>query len=197
MNWRGVIVATVVTVPVVALLGYGMTKDPKAIPSPLPGKPAPAFALPALNPPPPGGTAADRDTVRLKDLRGQVVVLNFYASWCIACRDEHVALSEAASLYRGKPVHFYGVVYNDTPAGIRKYIQDMGGQTYPTLLDPGDQTAIDYGLYGVPETFFIGPNGRVAYKQVGPASVALLREKVDSLLATVHTATTSPLERGS
>jgi cytochrome c biogenesis protein CcmG, thiol:disulfide interchange protein DsbE len=192
MNWRAVIIALVVTVPVVLLLGYGMTQDPRAIPSPLPGKAAPTFTLAAMKPPA-SGTAADRDTIRLSAYRGQVVVLNFYASWCLACRDEHATLSQAATEFKGKPVHFFGVMYNDTEDALRQYIQQMGGQTYPTLVDPGAKVAINYGLYGVPETFFIGPDGRVAYKQVGPVTSQVLTTEIDSLLASVPAAAPTPL----
>lgn len=184
MNLRRAAIAGAVVVPFLFLLRFGMGKDPHAIPSPLPGRPAPAFALKAVKPGP-LGTAADRDTVRLADLRGEVVVLNFYASWCLACRDEHAVLSVAASGYKGKPVRFYGVLYDDSPANIRRWIQEMGGQAYPTLEDPGSRTAINYGLYGVPETFFIAPDGTVAYKNVGPVLPGVLHAKVDSLLATL------------
>ncbi len=182
MNMRGAIIAGIVSVPIVLLLAFGMTKDPRDIPSPLPGRAAPAFTMQALEPGP-MGTAADRDTVRLADLRGDVVVLNFYASWCLACRDEHAVLSMMASSYRDAPVRFYSVLYDDKPENIKRWIQEMGGQAYPTLLDPGSRTAINYGLYGVPETFFISPDGTVAYKNVGPVTPDVVRQKVDSLLA--------------
>ncbi len=184
MNLRRAVVAVIAVAPFLFLLRFGLGKDPREIPSPLPGKNAPQFALQAIEPGP-LGTAADRDTVRLSDLRGEVVVLNFYASWCLACRDEHAVLSMAASSYRGKPVRFYGVLYDDSPQNIRRWIEEMGGQSYPTLEDPGSRTAINYGLYGVPETFFIGPDGRVAYKNVGPLLPDVLQGKVDSLLARI------------
>jgi cytochrome c biogenesis protein CcmG, thiol:disulfide interchange protein DsbE len=183
MNWRRAAVAGVVALPIVALLGYGMTRDPKEIPSPLPGRPAPAFALPVFASGLGAGHRDIGDTIRLADHRGQVVVLNFWASWCLACRDEHTTLSEVAESYIGTDAHFYGVLYNDvTPNGLA-WIEQMGGQTYPSLQDARTRTAIDYGLYGVPETFFIGRDGRVAYKHVGPVTEGVLRHKVDSLLA--------------
>lgn len=183
-GWRPVI-ALLIALPVVALLGYGLTRDPREIPSPLPGRPAPEFALAVLPTGDVGGPQApgEGDTVRLADYRGHVVVLNFWASWCLACRDEHAALSMAAEAYRERGVQFLGVVYNDSPGNARRWIRDMGGQAYPSLLDPGSRTAIDYGLYGVPETYFIGRDGRVAYKHVGPVTMALLVEWLDRLLA--------------
>ncbi len=175
MNWRRALWGIVAMIPIVALFAYGMTQDPKAIKSPLPGRAAPAFAMAVM-----GST---KDTVRLADLRGQVVVLNFWASWCLSCRDEHETLQEASALYGAKGVKFFGVLYNDTPQNGQGYIQEMGGQAYPTLLDPRTRTAIDYGLYGVPETFFISPDGRVAYKQVGPVTLQGMDKVLQPLIA--------------
>ncbi|HET9983504.1 MAG TPA: redoxin domain-containing protein [Longimicrobiales bacterium] len=173
MNWKRSVLAAAAVVPVVLLFYYGMGQDPKDIPSPLPGRAAPAFALNAM------GTA---DTVRLDALKGQIVVLNFWASWCLACRSEHEVLREAAGRYGPRGVKFYGVLYNDTPENGAGYIAEMGGQSYPTLLDPKTRTAIDYGLYGVPETFIIGPDGRVLHKQVGPVTPETFAKYLDPLL---------------
>ena len=186
MNWKRSLIGAGVAVPLVALLGFGLTRDPRAIPSPLPGRAAPDFALSVIR----RGDLAEvavadvGDTVRLARLRGQVVVLNFWASWCLACRAEHGVLSSVASTYVGRPVRFVGVLYQDAPEKGRVWIQEMGGQTYTAVNDPGSRTAIDYGLYGVPETFFIGPDGRVAYKHIGPVTDSVLTVHVDSLLAT-------------
>lgn len=182
MNWRHATIAVATIAPLVALLGFGLGRDPKAIPSPLPGRAAPSFAL-AVLPLAEDGVPAAPDTVRLETLRGQVVVLNFWASWCLACRDEHSALSAAARAYRDRGVHVYGVLYNDREANGRRWIASMGGQDYPALVDARSRTAIDYGLYGVPETFFIARDGRVAYKHIGPVTDALMAEKLDALLA--------------
>jgi cytochrome c biogenesis protein CcmG, thiol:disulfide interchange protein DsbE len=183
MNWKRAMIGAAIAAPMVGLLAYGMTQDPRDIPSPLPGRGAPGFALRVFASG--QGTTARQpgDTVRLADLRGDVVVLNFWASWCLACRDEHEALSHTAKRYAGKGVHFVGVLYNDVANAGFKWIEEMGGQSYPSVLDPRARTAIDYGLYGVPETFFIGRDGRVGYKHVGPVSEALLAHKIDSLLA--------------
>jgi len=183
MNWKRAATAAVVAVPIIVLLGYGMTRDPKDIPSPLPGRDAPPFSLAVFAEGHGGQRLAAGDSVRLADHKGQVVVLNFWASWCLACRDEHVILSEMAESYSLKGVKFYGVLYNDKPANGTRWIAEMGGQSYPSLDDPRTRTAIDYGLYGVPETFFIGRDGRVAYKHVGPVSAAVLAIKLDSLLS--------------
>ncbi len=183
MNWKRASTAAVVSLPIIGLLAYGLTRDPKEIPSPLPGREAPPFSLAVFAQ---GERAQARtvgDTVRLADHRGDVVVVNFWASWCLACRDEHQALSEVAEQYAPMGARFYGVLYNDQPANGTRWIAEMGGQSYPSLEDPRTRMAIDYGLYGVPETFFIGRDGRVAYKHVGPVTATLLARKLDSLLA--------------
>jgi cytochrome c biogenesis protein CcmG/thiol:disulfide interchange protein DsbE len=185
VNARRAFLAIGFSVPLLALLGFGLTRDPREIPSPLPGREAPAFALPVVRAGD-GPTAAGLvpgDTARLAAHRGEVVVLNFWASWCLACRDEHEPLSRTAAAYAGRGVHFYGVLYKDTPQNGVEWIQGMGGQSYPSLEDPGSRTAIDYGLYGVPETFFIDRSGRVAYKHVGPVSEVLLAQWIDRLSA--------------
>lgn len=173
MNWRRSAIGLGISLPILALLGYGMTLDPRTIPSPLPGKPAPEFALAVLDQP---------DTVRLSDLRGNVVVLNFWASWCMECRYEHSDLSMAATAYEKRGVRFFGVLYNDTPANGRAWIREMGGQTYPALLDEGARTAVSYGLYGVPETFIIDKEGTVVHKQIGPITMAKLAQLLEPLL---------------
>ena len=173
MNWKRATVGAGGAVLVLALLAFGMTKDPGEIPSPLPGKTAPPFALQVLE---------QNEKVDLASMRGDVVVLNFWASWCLNCREEHSALSRVAQRYEGKGVRFYGVIYNDSPENAQRWIAEMGGQTYPALIDEKARTAIDYGLYGVPETFFISKDGRVAYKQIGPASEAVLVEWIEKLL---------------
>jgi cytochrome c biogenesis protein CcmG/thiol:disulfide interchange protein DsbE len=157
-----------------SLIGAGgMTKDPGEIPSPLPGTVAPTFALPIVDAP---------DQVDLAAMRGEVVVLNFWASWCLNCRSEHTALTRVAKMYEGKGVRFYGVIYNDTPENAKRWIAAMGGQSYPALVDTDSRTAISYGLYGVPETFFISKDGKVAHKQIGPSTEASLIEWIEKLL---------------
>ena len=183
MNWRRSAVAAAFGLPVIGLFVFGLRHDPKDIPSPLPGKPAPPFALAVFAPGQPPLARPIGDTIRLSDLRGQVVVLNFWASWCLACRDEHATLSAVAREYVGKPVHFVGSLYQDRTSAGTAWIAEMGGQSYPSVEDPKSRTAIDYGLYGVPETFIISPDGRVARKITGPADAATVTRIVDSLLS--------------
>jgi cytochrome c biogenesis protein CcmG/thiol:disulfide interchange protein DsbE len=175
MNLRRSAIGIISSAPIIALLAFGLTRNANEMVSTLPGRAAPEFALPVLD------NAAD--TVRLSALRGDVVVINFWASWCLECRVEHSDLSAAATVYGPRGVHFYGVLFNDTPANGRAWIREMGGQTYPTLFDPGARTAIDYGLYGVPETFVIGRDGRVVHKQIGPLTMSRLASLLEPLLA--------------
>jgi cytochrome c biogenesis protein CcmG, thiol:disulfide interchange protein DsbE len=175
MNWKRSVMGVGISIPILALLAFGMTKDPNSIPSPLPGRAAPEFVLPVMDAP---------DTVRLADLRGNVVVLNFWASWCLECRHEHSDLSMAAEMFAPHGVRFFGVLYNDTPTNGRTWIREMGGQSYPSLLDEGSRIAVSYGLYGVPETFIIDQNGVVAHKQIGPITMSRLAALIQPLLDT-------------
>ena len=182
MNWKRALIAVLAAAPLIALFAYGFSRDPAAIPSPLPGHDAPAFALTVFAPGEAPLTRPVGDTIRLADLAGKVSVLNFWASWCGPCRAEHAALSETARRYADRPAQFVGVLYNDRPAPATRWIAEMGGQSYPAVTDDASRTAIDYGVYGVPETFIVDATGRIAYKHVGPISADVLRQWIDSLL---------------
>jgi cytochrome c biogenesis protein CcmG/thiol:disulfide interchange protein DsbE len=180
MDWRRATIGAAVATPLIALLAFGMTRDPRDIPSPLPGRAAPDFTLASFDAA--TLTKADHtDSVHLAALRGDVVVVNVWASWCLACRDEHPVLREIGSRYAGTDVHFLGILYNDNVDNGRRWIREMGGQSYPALEDPGARTAIDYGVYGVPETFFVGRDGVVAYKHTGPITADVLLAKIEEL----------------
>jgi cytochrome c biogenesis protein CcmG/thiol:disulfide interchange protein DsbE len=167
------VAAVVVAVALAALLGSaGLGRDPSAIHSPLLGRPAPDFALRTLG--------ADR-MVRLSDLRGQVVVLNFWASWCAECRVEHPALSAAWSRFRDAGVVLVGVDFQDDLPSALAYLSEAG-TSWPVVGDPGSRTALAYGVYGIPETFFIGPDGRIAAKQAGPVTSDQLVREITRLL---------------
>lgn len=159
-------------VPFLGLLAFGLTRDAFLLPSPLPGRPAPDFELETL-----GG-----DSVRLSDLRGRVVILNFWASWCPPCIQEHPVLVRASRAWDPGEVDLLGVLYQDAPENGRRFVRRWGGD-WPTAVDPGSRVAIEYGVYGPPETFFIGRDGRVARKRIGPVTWELVKETVDSLLA--------------
>lgn len=190
MNWKRAAIAVAASAPLIALLAWGFRRDPAEIPSPLPSHQAPPFSLQVFAPGEPPLGRLVGDTVRLADLRGKVVVLNFWASWCLSCGAEHATLSDMAQQYAGQPVRFLGVLYSDSKEPALTWIARRGGQSYPSVNDPESRTAIDFGLYGVPETFFIDGSGRVAYKQTGPVTDAILTHVVDSLLAALPGAAT-------
>lgn len=160
-------------VPVLALLAYGFRLDPRAIPSPLLDRPAPAFSLTTFT----GGPLA------LESYRGQVVVLNFWASWCYpACYDEAPVLEEGWRDWRARGVVVIGVDIQDTEEKARKFITDFG-LTFPNAPDTRGTVAIDYGVYGVPETFFIDRRGHIRQKHVGAVTRQVFRTTVERLAA--------------
>ena len=180
MNWKRLAIP-LAGVPVVALLAFGLTRDPKIIPSPLPGRAAPDFVLSTLN----------GDTLRLSDLRGQVVLLNFWASWCLACIGEHPLIVATDERWRDQGLRVVGVVYQDIPGNAQEWMREKGG-TWSNVLDARSRTAIEYGLFGVPETFLIDRRGVIRYKQIGPVTPEVLSHWIPLLLAdTAGTATPS------
>lgn len=174
MDWKRAIVGTGIAFAIIALLGYGLTLNPRDIPSPLPGSPAPVFRLPLMD---------SVGSVDLASLRGEVVVLNFWASWCVPCRYEHADLVAAAERFSSRGVHFFGLLYQDSERNARAFIQELGGVNYPSLLDEGTRTAISYGVTGVPETFVIDRTGTVVFKYNGPISLAQLSSVIEPLLS--------------
>jgi cytochrome c biogenesis protein CcmG, thiol:disulfide interchange protein DsbE len=171
MKWKSAITWIAVT-SLVLLLAFGLTRNPDFLPSPLVGEAAPGFSLPVLD--------EDR-TVSLDEFKGQPVVVNFWASWCLACIQEHPVLVRTWRRYEERGVQMVGVVYQDTPANARRYIEKYGGG-WVQLLDPGSRAAIDFGVYGVPETFFIRPDGIIAHKHLGPVTDALMTELIEGMM---------------
>jgi len=168
---RFVIPAAVV--PVLLLLAYGFWTNPREIPTPLLGKPAAAFALSSFSGAP----------FNLEHYRGRVVMLNFWASWCRpACYEEAPTLERVWTEYKDKGVVVLGVDVQDNDEAARKFLAQFG-HTFPNAPDPGGRVAIDYGVYGVPETFFIDRQGRVRFKQVGALTDDIARKHLDKLLA--------------
>jgi cytochrome c biogenesis protein CcmG/thiol:disulfide interchange protein DsbE len=152
-----------------ALLAAGVwlsrNPDREALPSPLIGKPAPAFTLPVLHEP--------GRTVSSDDLRGAPYVLNVWGSWCPACRDEHPVLTRFAESRRARVVGFN---WKDEPADALRWLEQFGNPYWLVLADQEGQTAIDWGIYGAPETFLVDANGIVRWKHVGPMSEATVRD---------------------
>ena len=155
-----------------ALLAFGLSRDPSVIRSPLLGRPAPDFALRTLH---------SGKKIQLSEFRGRVVVINFWASWCAACREEHPALIAAWDRYRDQGVVMLGIDYQDRVSDALAFVREMGGD-WPILEDPGGKVALSYGVYGVPETFFIDRRGIVQYKRIGASSYELLTDQIQQLL---------------
>ena len=137
--------------------------DPSKVPSALIGRPAPSFALEPLagasqNGQPLPGLASD-------DLKGKLTVVNVWASWCAPCRQEHPVLMELA---KDSSLRVVGINYKDTPENARRFLGAFGNPFAAVGVDPGGRAAIDWGVYGVPETFVVGPDGTIRYKHIGP-----------------------------
>ncbi|HHQ42942.1 MAG TPA: DsbE family thiol:disulfide interchange protein [Chromatiales bacterium] len=155
-----------------ALLWQGLGRDPKLVPSPLVGKPAPAFALPSL-----------RDPARIvgtEDMRGRAALLNVWASWCTACRQEHPLLMRIA---REEGVVIYGLNYKDRREDALRWLDGLGDPYRWSAHDLKGRVGIDWGVYGVPETFVLDARGVIRYKHVGPIDEKVWRERLAPLLA--------------
>jgi cytochrome c biogenesis protein CcmG/thiol:disulfide interchange protein DsbE len=159
-------------VPILALLAYGFRTDPRAIPSPLVGRPAAPFSLVTFSGSP----------MSLERYRGKVVVLNFWASWCYpACYEEAPALERGWRAYRDRDVVVVGVAIQDKDEASRKFISDFS-LSFPNAPDPSGKVSVEYGVYGVPETFFIDRAGRIRLKHNGAVTDELFRAQVEALI---------------
>jgi len=170
-----VLVVVVLLVGVGALLGSRIGQDPALVDSPLIGTPAPTATLPALE---------GADGLSLSALRGRIVVVNFWASWCVACREEHPALVAANDAYRDSGVTFVGVDFQDQAGSAVAFLDELGrGPGYRYLADPGSRMAVEFGVYGVPETFFVDRTGIIVAKITGGSTLDLLSGVLDSIIA--------------
>ncbi len=170
MPWQRFLVLSVIVIPIIWLLAYGFTRDARYIQSPLVGKQAASFTLTLFN----------GKTIRLEDFRGKVVFLNFWASWCPPCRAEARALEVAWQKNKEREVVFLGVDIQDNEEDARAFLQEFG-VTYMNGRDPS-KIAIDYGVWGIPETFFIDREGRITYKHVGGIEISTVEVKFDEAL---------------
>jgi cytochrome c biogenesis protein CcmG/thiol:disulfide interchange protein DsbE len=164
-----------VFVLLVVLLGIGLSLNPREVPSPLIGKPAPAFRLPHLHDP--------QKTISSAELRGKVWVLNVWASWCAACRDEHPLLTDFA---RSGLAPVYGLNYKDKREDALLWLRRFGDPYAASLHDPDGRVGIDYGVYGVPETYVIDRQGVIRYKRIGPVTVEILEKKIAPLIRQIN-----------
>lgn len=151
----------------VAFLGVGLFRNPTEVPSPLIGKAAPEFALPRLH--------DSNTTLAKKDMAGKVWLLNVWASWCVSCRSEHPLLVE---LSRRNIVPIYGLDYKDRPEDALDWLSSLGNPYTDSAVDADGRVGMDYGVYGVPETYVIDAQGVIRYKQIGPITPDVLQDKI-------------------
>jgi cytochrome c biogenesis protein CcmG/thiol:disulfide interchange protein DsbE len=171
VNRKVLIAGAALIVPLVAILLVGLGRDPHLVRSPLIGRAAPSFSLRPVGGGPP---------ISLESLKGRAVALNFWATWCVPCVQEHEVLAGAARTW-GAKAQFLGVVYEDQEDTALDYLRRKGS-AYPSLFDEGGKAAIAYGVYGVPETFFISPEGRIVEKFVGPLTPSELSANLGKAL---------------
>ena len=171
LRLRYALFTALLVVPLLGVLALGFGQDPHAVPSMLEGHDAPPFVLKSL----------EGKTFDLQKLHGTPVVLNFWATWCYPCKAEHAALQAAARHY-STAVQFLGVVYQDSPETAKDYLRAQSS-VFANLVDPHARMAIDYGVAGVPESYFISPQGRIVYKHAGVLDTALLQRILDPLVA--------------
>jgi len=159
----------------IALLAFGFTTDPKNVPSPLLGRTAPDFEVTALN---------GRQKIRLSELKGKLVLLNFWASWCQECRVEAHVLEAFHKKYGSETeqIKVIGIAIQDTPAKAKAFARRFGKTYFLGLDDSAGNIAMDYGIYGVPETYFINPDNTIFYKHIGGVTTELVEKQFEPLL---------------
>jgi cytochrome c biogenesis protein CcmG/thiol:disulfide interchange protein DsbE len=172
--WRYLLPGAVFAL-LVAVFAVGLFRDPGYVPSPLIGKPAPEFSLPRLDDP--------QKKLQRSDLLGKVSLVNVWATWCTGCRQEHETL---LALARDGSVPIFGINWKDDPVLARQWLQQLGNPYAAVGVDEEGGTAIDWGVYGAPETFLIGADGTVLYKHIAPMTLAVWREEFMPRIATAR-----------
>lgn len=167
----GFLVPLLVFTALVVTLGIGLTLDPRKVPSPLIGKPVPEFSLPPVK----GRTLG----LASANLKGEVSLVNVFASWCIPCRQEHPIFMD---LRKRGVVPIHGINYKDQPDAAARWLDELGDPYTRTGADLDGRVSIDWGVYGVPETFLVDREGRIAYKHIGPLTPQIMSEKLMPLI---------------
>ncbi len=157
-----------------AILYVGLYLNPREVPSPLINKPAPNFTLPILDNP--------SQTLSSQELLGKVWLLNVWASWCVSCRQEHPLLVQFS---KAGLVPIYGLDYKDQPNDALNWLAQLGNPYTTSISDIEGRVGIDYGVYGVPETYVIDKKGVIRYKQIGPVTPSALKDKIIPLVKTL------------
>jgi cytochrome c biogenesis protein CcmG, thiol:disulfide interchange protein DsbE len=172
IRWVGYGIA-LAAVAFAVVLASRFGTDPDLVDSPLLGQAAPGFDLAPLE----GG-----DTVALADLGGEIVVVNFFASWCLQCRNEHEAITSTSNAFADDGVTFVQIAYQESPPASLEYLEEAGrSEAAFYLADPGSRTAIAYGVFGIPETFFIDEEGIVVGKIIGESDALTLGATIDAI----------------
>lgn len=161
------IVPLAIFVVLAGFLYRGLSIDPKLVPSPLIGKPAPDFTLTTLRDP--------AQTISNKDLLGKVSLLNIWATWCVSCRAEHAVLVELAKTGQ---VDIYGLNYKDDRMQAQRWLEQLGDPYVANAFDADGRVGINWGVYGAPETFVIDSTGIIRHKHIGPLTVEILNEEI-------------------
>jgi cytochrome c biogenesis protein CcmG/thiol:disulfide interchange protein DsbE len=181
-RWIVTLSAAAMCLGLCLVLKMGFGRDPHEVPFMMAGKKAPAFTLRALD---------SGKPVSLEQFKGHPVVINFWASWCGPCRQEHPVLTWGAREFGNQAV-FLGIIFEDTEDNAREVLQETG-TSFPQLVDPRSRISVDYGVAGVPETYFVDANGIIMGKHVGPIDPGTLRQRIEELKArTVSAVTTQP-----
>lgn len=166
----GALALLAVLVGVVLSVGFG--RDPSVVRSVLINKPAPVLH----------GTTLDGNILDLRTYRGKIVLVNVWASWCAACRAEHPVLAATQRAYADRGLQIIGVDMSDKPADAKKFLTEMGGANYPSVMDPNAQIAISWGTFGVPETYVVDRTGTIREKAVGAITTGWVNAHVAPLL---------------
>ena len=165
------LIPLILFVVLVGFLAVGLSRDPHELPSPLIGKQAPAFELPQL--------ADPQKTFSPESMKGKVWILNVWASWCVACREEHPVLVELGKL---QVAPIIGLDYKDKRDDAMAMLARQGNPYVLSAFDANGRVGIDYGVYGVPETYVIDKAGVIRFKHIGPITMELLNKKMIPLL---------------
>ncbi|MDQ3287041.1 MAG: DsbE family thiol:disulfide interchange protein [Pseudomonadota bacterium] len=176
-RWLPLMVVAAIGLLLLAGVMLSRNPDREALPSPLIDKPAPSFSLPVLHEP--------GRTLSSQDLRGEAYLLNVWGSWCPACRDEHPVLTRFAET---KQLRVIGFNWKDEPADALRWLEQFGNPYWVVLADYEGKVAIDWGIYGAPETFLVDAGGIVRWKHVGPITDEVLREQLLPELAEIRKA---------
>lgn len=168
---KSALIPLIIFAVLVVFLGIGLGLKPREVPSPFIGKPVPQFTLPKL--------MAEGETIAPSDLKGQVWMLNVFASWCVACRAEHEVLT---NFIKSEKLTVLGLNYKDEPADAKRWLAELGNPYEHIAVDYDGEVGIDFGVYGVPETFVIDKQGMIRHKVIGPVFEETVRDTLVPLI---------------